>query len=272
MSTFQGELAVVDPLNKDIADNVNVSIINLLPSSLINNVTIDVGGKQCTDLSQSEYMYKSYMEHLFTYNRDAINSHEASSLFIPDFPNQYDIITSGTSKEIGHHLRSAIVKGSKKLQFCIPFTPDYFMADRYAPPGLAYTVKVYRNPDAFCLMGSADVIAKLTFSNLRLELVVVKLEDVVKKALLTKMATTPMLFPLVRNTMKTFHASTASTNFVVPSLFSGVLPRTIIFGMVSTKAYNGMMSVLCICMYCITFQLILQDLSLPTRSIFDISI
>ena len=232
-------MAIVDPFNKDLADNTNVSFVNLLPHALINNVTIDVGGKQCTDLSQSEYMYKSYMEHIFTYNRDAINSHQASALFFPDAAGQYDTVAAAQGVVTGHATRGTLARNSRKLQFCVPFTPDYFMADRYAPPGLAYTIKVYRNPDAFCLMGLADVRAKLTFYDLKLELVVVKLDDAVKRALLAKMATTPMLFPLVRNTMKTFHAAAASTNFTVPSLFSGVLPRTIIFGMVATKAYNG---------------------------------
>jgi hypothetical protein len=48
--------------NTVLPANENVSIVNLFASSLFKSFEVDIGGSVCSDLSNTNYNYKSYLE------------------------------------------------------------------------------------------------------------------------------------------------------------------------------------------------------------------
>lgn len=124
----------------------DVHLVNMFPQSLFKNIGASMNSNTITVVSTAAYMYKSYIETIFSYGQDAARTHLQSEMFGMDTPENYDNF-GGNS---GGRTRSVHV--GEDIYFSCPLHLDLMNLDRFLPNGQKLTIEFERNNDNFSLI------------------------------------------------------------------------------------------------------------------------
>ena len=126
-------------------DTDGVGICNLAGNSLFKNMEIQIGGNTIADLQNSHSNYKTYLETLLTYSREARNSHLNASCWQIDTAKYLDDVKYGVNTDTDKELNTqntGLVDRRKMIatpfDICFPLHFDFFNCDRLFPPGVSY--------------------------------------------------------------------------------------------------------------------------------------
>ena len=251
----------------------NVAPVNNFLHSLIKQVDVYLNGKQVTP-AMGTYAYRSYIETLLNYDVSTKNSQLSSALYFKDTPGQMDengalprsrtityvekdtngasgnkatpksvtLSAPGTGNQ-GFAKRHEFIKGSKKFVLSGPIFSDVFMGDRLLLNMLDLKVVLNRSSNAFCLMdknaGSNKVNPKVKLSDVILKIRKVKVDQSVSDATELILKQTPALYPVRRVECKALTIPAGLPSVRKDNIFSGIIPKSFVFGLVNANSYNG---------------------------------
>ena len=246
----------------------NVAPVNNFLHSLIKQADVYLNGKQVTP-AMGTYAYRSYIETLLNYDVSAKNSQLSSALYFKDTPGEMDsngalprsrtitynkaggsvaedtVVTlsaPGTGNQ-GFAKRHEFIKNSKQFVLSGPIFSDVFMSDRLLLNMLDLKVVLNRSSNAFCLMdintGSNKVNPKVKLTDVVLKIRKVKVDQSVSDATELILKQTPALYPIRRVECKALSIPSGLPNVRKDNIFSGIIPKSFVFGLVDANSYSG---------------------------------
>ena len=154
-----------------------------------------------------------------------------------------DYVAISTNKEkcnMGYIERRKIISESSLFDFYIPLCSDIFHSDKFLHPSVSLKILLRRSPTAFSLLSHNTEPYKIELSNLKLYTRFVQIHDnIVKKHKALIASDKPLRYPIERSTMKSFNIPKNNASMYISNMFSGILPKTIIIGMVENEAFYG---------------------------------
>ena len=140
----------------------------------------------------------------------------------------------------GYVSRRKIIGKSKYFDFYIPVCSDIFHSDKFLHPSIGVKILLRRSPEGFSLLADSDVAYKIELSNLKLYTRYVHIHDNIVKKHKALLGNDKVLrYPITRSTMKSYNIPKDNASMYISNMFSGILPRTIIIGMVLNEAFYG---------------------------------
>ena len=249
----------------------SVAPVNNFLHSLFKQVDVYLNGKQVTP-AMGTYAYHSYIETLLNYDVSAKKSQLSSALYFKDTPGEMDEVGAlpGTKTityvESDTHAGSAAPPKSFSLpvpgtgnqgfanrhrfiengnQFVLsgPIFSDVFMSDRLLLNILNLKVVLNRSPNAFCLMDKNEdgsmINPKVKLTDVVLKIRKVKVDQTVSDATEIMLKQTPALYPIRRVECKVITIPGNLPTVRQDNIFSGIIPNSFVFGLVSVDASNG---------------------------------
>jgi hypothetical protein len=244
-----GVCRIVKADGTNLAAAAPVSIVNMFPASLWKAIEVEVNGNVVSDLSSAHAHLKAYLETILSYGHDAQNTHLRAAMFQMDTVNQFDAPFDSPAdapenlalvRNVAAQTRQLVMKKSGKFDFMIPLSSDFLMSDRLLPPGVELKIRLIRNQDSLSIMSMEDNAAyTVVIDKLRLHMRLIELSPTLMHKHLSEWKTRPVLMPINRTVIRQYHISQGHASINIPSLFIGRLPKTVIVGMTTSKAYNG---------------------------------
>ena len=258
---------VTDPDGNDLTGGgqANVAPVNNFLHSLFRQVDVYLNGKQVTP-AMGTYAYRSYIETLLNYDVSAKKSQLSSAMYYKDTPGEMDnkgglperletkvtlkdgtvenkwITTAGTGNQ-GFAKRSEFIQDSKKFTLSGPIFSDVFMGDRLLLNGMTLKIVLNRSSNEFCLMDKNDdaskIKPKVRFTDVVLKIRKVKVDQAVSDATELLLLKSPAIYPIRRVECKTLTIPSGLSNTRMDNIFSGLIPKSFIFGLVDSNAYTG---------------------------------
>jgi hypothetical protein len=214
-----------------------VAPINLIGKTFFKQVKMYLSGKLVFD-SGDKYAYRSFLETELNYGFDAKSTHLQSSLYSNEAGRDIDEATNS-----GFIERAAMTKESNIIEVTAPLHADLFMQDRYLLSQTEMRLELHRNSNAFVLQCPTNV-ADIQLNVLQVKLYIRKVEvlDSVSIALEKTMLKYSAKYPIRRVVMMNLHVTNPARATPLNNLFSGQLPRRMIFGCIDGDAYRGVIN------------------------------
>ena len=246
----------------------NVAPVNNFLHSLFRQVDVYLNGKQVTP-AMGTYAYRSYIETLLNYDVSAKKSQLSSALYFKDTPGQMEevgalaqkksvkikpisadgsegaeetvSITVGGTGNQGFANRHKFIENGNQFVLSGPIFSDVFMSDRLLLNMLNLKVVLNRSPNAFCLMDKNDnaINPKVKLTDVVLKIRKVKVDQTVSDATEIMLKQTPALYPICRVECKVLTIPGNLPTVRQDNIFSGIIPNSFLFGLVSVDASNG---------------------------------
>ena len=248
----------------------SVAPVNNFLHSLFKQVDVYLNGKQVTP-AMGTYPYRSYIETLLNYDVSAKKSQLSSALYFKDTAGQMDeigalpqtkkvnikpvdsggnegaaetvsITTKGTGNQ-GFANRHKFIENGNQFVLSGPIFSDVFMSDRLLLNMLNLKVVLNRSPNTFCLMdknGQDSMInPKVKLTDVVLRIRKVKVDQAINDATETMLKQTPALYPIRCVECKVLTIPNSLPGVRQDNIFSGIIPKSFVFGLVDVDAANG---------------------------------
>ena len=232
---LEGCIEILNLAGATLTDTDINAYVNLLPQSLFKQIEVSVNNTQIADLSTPTYAFKSYIETVLTYPKDA----KETTLLLEHFnkdtlekENSFTLLNS-----ISFNKRNQFAKKGK-IYFSMLLHIDFFHSTKLLLPGCEIKLKFIRNSDNFSLLGDT-LQAKIKFHELKLMIRRVTVEPTIASKIEDAINKTPAIYPITQSKIKTFLIPKDVRQERISNIFRGVLPRSIIVGFVTTDAANG---------------------------------
>ena len=251
-------------------DQSNVAPVNNFLHSLFRQVDVYLNGKQVTP-AMGTYAYRSYIEILLNYDVSAKESQFSSALYYKDTATKMEetgtlewssqIVNYRTAAATLNDTTNASVKvyapptgnqGFAKrqkfiqngIQFVLsgPIFSDIFMTDRLLLNMLDLKVVLNRSTDSFSLMeiGNKPAIEpRIHLTDVVLKVRKVKVDQSVSDGVERMLKQTPALYPIRHVECKILTIPQNLPNTRQDNIFSGIIPKSFVFGLVQVDAATG---------------------------------
>ena len=220
----------------------NSTTIYLTYSTLTGKVTVHLKPK-CKLLLFGKMSHRAYLETLLNYGPSAKDSQLTAALYYKDTAGKMDIAdptTAGAAGNAGLRARYVFSKTSGTVEMTGPIFSDIFMSERLLLSYVDLKVILNRSSDEFCLMASEDDVdyrVKLTDAYLKIRKVKVNPSISVAHEIALKKG--PAIYPIRRVECKSFIVPAGNPSLRKDNLFNGMVPKTVVFGLVESEAFNG---------------------------------
>ena len=246
-------------------DQSNVAPVNNFLHSLFRQVDVYLNGKQVTP-AMGTYAYRSYIETLLNYDVSAKESQFSSALYYKDTATKmeatgslpttkvlnYKTAQSGTDASVKYYVTGTGNQGFAKrhqfiqngIQFVLsgPIFSDIFMTDRLLLNMMDLKVVLNRSTDSFSLMEIGNypkIEPKVHLTDVVLKIRKVKVDQPVSDGVERMLKQTPALYPIRRMECKILTIPQNLPNIRHDNIFSGIIPKSFVFGLVHVDAATG---------------------------------
>ena len=244
-------------------DQTNVAPVNNFLHSLFKQVDVYLNGKQVTP-AMGTYAYRSYIETLLNYDVSAKESQFSSALYYKDTAGKmeetgtlwssqvinYKAITGANASvkvyapptgNVGFAKRQKFIVNGNQFVLSGPIFSDIFMTDRLLLNMMDLKVVLNRSTDSFSLMDKNDtaIEPKVHFTDVVLKVRKVKVDQSVSDGVERMLKQTPALYPIRRVECKILTIPQNLPNTRQDNIFSGIIPKTFVFGLVHVDAATG---------------------------------
>ena len=248
----------------------NVAPVNNFLHSLFKQVDVYLNGKQVTP-AMGTYAYRSYIETLLNYDVSAKKSQLSSALYFKDTAGKMDengrlpspktmnikiyddnganaadetvSVTIPGAGNQGFANRHKFIENGNQFVLSGPIFSDVFMSDRLLLNMLNLKVVLNRSTNAFCLMDMNDknsmINPKVKLTDVVLRIRKVKVDPAINDATEITLKQTPALYPIRRVECKILTIPNGLPGVRQDNIFSGVIPKSFVFGLVNVDASNG---------------------------------
>ena len=226
--------------NLDAATKIGPA--NLWLHSLFSQVDIQLNGKLVTP-SVNTYPYKAYLETLLSYGSDAKESQLTSELWYLDSPPMDEVDPLAADDDAGNNEgfaeRGKFISASKSVEMIGRLHCDIFQQDRYLLNKVDMHIKLIRSPEQFHLMADGTAY-KTIIEDAVMYVRKVKINPTLVNEHNKQMSTGHLVkYPVRRGVVSTFTISQGSMSVNKDNVIMGQLPRRVVVGLVSNKAFNG---------------------------------
>jgi hypothetical protein len=223
----------------DLAADAKVGPVNNWMHSLFSQVDLQINGKLISP-SVNTYPYKAYLETLLSYGSDAKAGQLGSDMWFMDNGNVEAFDPYNTDPiNTGFKARSNLVSESTAVEMMGRLHCDLFQQDRYLLNGVDLSIKLIRSPVSFHLMGDA-VTYNTVIEDVALFVRKVKLNPSIPlehNKMLNQGRN--VKYPIRRGVVTTFTISQGNMSINKDNVILGQLPRRVIVGLVTNRAFNG---------------------------------
>ena len=230
---LQAEVAAAEGRAAVAAEDVTV--VNMAPASLFRSVDVDISGQMVSFISTGMAQYKTFLETILSYNKDA-NTLEPAR-FRMDTTGQCD-----TWNNQGALARREWISGSKEMDFNIPLSSDVLRINKYLPDQMSMNITISKTSDAFVLWAPAANNAnyRIKITELKLTCRRIQMRREWLSAMRTRLDRGDRLrYPLVRTIIKPLSLSAGDKVRSLHDVFRGRIPNTVIVGFVRHVAQSG---------------------------------
>jgi len=221
-----------DGRNLEVTDDVDP--INLLGKTFFKQVTVKLSDKEIYN-SGSLYAYRAYIETLLNISQPAKGSRLEKEGFKKDKAGEFDTNTNTSATDRG--TRYGL---SKEVELIAPVHCDFFMQPRPLIENCQLEMQLHRNSDNFCLMSWTNSY-KIKVIDLRWWVWRFSVQDSLGLATERIMLQHGQLaqYPIRKVKVINRHINMGTQSLNENSVFTGQLPRRVVFGLVSSSAFNG---------------------------------
>lgn len=236
-SYFYLEVKITKQDGTDIDAGEAVGPVNLLAHSLFQKADIMLNDVLVSN-SSNLYHYRAYLETLLSYNNDAKTSQLSCALYSKDKAGKMDNIANDNT---GLVKRRTYTDASKTVPLIFRLHADVFLQNRYLLNGVDLKVNLTRNSNSLVLMAAANSAYKLKIqqASFFVRKVLVNKGLMLKHISLLEKQLKPAIYPIRKVEMKSYNIATGSLSWKEESLFSGILPRRIVIGLIGAAAFAG---------------------------------
>ena len=262
--TVTGKVTKPDGTKLSGGSQANVAPVNNFLHSLFRQVDVYLNGKQVTP-AMGTYAYRSYIETLLNYDVSAKESQFSSALYYKDTAGQMDatgalrssqtinyknvsgqnasvkVYAPGTGNQ-GFAKRHQFITNGNQFVLSGPIFSDIFMTDRLLLNMMDLKVVLNRSTDTFSLMeigNSSPIQPRVHLTDVVLKIRKVKVDQAVSDGVERMLKQTPALYPIRRVECKILTIPEQLPNIRQDNIFSGIIPKSFVFGLVDVDAYNG---------------------------------
>jgi len=133
LTRLEGQLQISRVDNVALADTDVVIPVNSIANTIFRQIEVELNGVQVADLSSPTYHYKSYIETLLTYGKDAKRGSLANAFYTKEVPGQEEQLVA--DQAMYRERRQWLRADNGKLNFSTPLYIDFFDTHRYLIPG-----------------------------------------------------------------------------------------------------------------------------------------
>ena len=207
--------------------------INLIGKTFFKQVKCFIANKLIYD-SSDKYAYRAFLETELNYGIDSKDSHVQSAFYYKENGMKIDTKDNESFKQ-----RSVFFKDDAIVEVMAPLHIDLFLQDRYLINYIDLRIELHKNSDNFVLQCCEDATLQLEILKMKWYVRKVEILDSVNLALESVMKTSTIKYPIRRVQMTNLHVANPARETPHVALFSGQLPRRIVFGCIEGDAYRG---------------------------------
>lgn len=224
----------------NLADKEQVAPVNLWGHALISRSDVYLN-ETLTSKDNALQPYKAYMAITVGYGSEAKVSWLQAEGGYQDAPgNSFDSVTTKPSTNGGFIQRSELAAKSAVVDLVVKPHIDLFMQARPLPPNTNLRIKLYRTPVKFNTMADGSKQFKVKIISASLYLRIIKVDEHVSMIHREKLMNNGRyVYPIRRIVMKSFTITSGVLDHTRPNLLNGQLPRLILMGITTNKAFNG---------------------------------
>lgn len=216
-------LHILVKINRATA-NQNVAPVNNFLHSMFSQVDVFLNQRNISPPS-TRYSYRSYIEKLLTYGKEAKNTHLQTSMWYKDTGGQMDTITSEDNVEnAGYQARKRIAGNGEIFELYGYLHCDLFNQDKYMLNGVELSVRLVKEKPEFCLMSNLPG-ATLEILDANLFVRKVRINPSILIAHTRTLALAPARYPITRVEIKTITINAGVQSKSVDNLFIGQIPK-----------------------------------------------
>jgi hypothetical protein len=229
---------LVDEKGDPINDQVVVAPVNNFAHSLYQQVQVEYNNTPVNSPVNS-YSYLAYLSTLLNYGSEAKETHLKSCLWSKDTAEEFDnlIVDVKQKHNKGFIDRKEQVVGGKQFELYSRLHVDAFNTDRLLLNLVDIKIKLTKQKNSFCLLGDPKVRVKFLQAILYVRKVLINPDVVVAHQKL--METNNAQYPIRRTEMKNFPIVKGLSKIIINNLTNGTVPYRVIFGLVSSQAFEG---------------------------------
>ena len=151
-------------------------------------------------------------------------------------------VSAGTGNQ-GFAKRHKFIENGNQFVLSGPIFADIFMTDRLLLNMMDLKVVLNRSTDAFCLMEigneSSPIEPRVHLTDVVLKIRKVKVDQPISDGVERMLKQTPALYPIRRVKCKILTIPANLPNVRQDNIFSGIIPKTFVVGLVHVDAYSG---------------------------------
>ena len=212
----------------------NVGPVNNFLHSLFSQVEVSFNQKIVTPPCNG-YSYRAYIENLLNYGQDSKNSHIQSVCWYDDTAGKMDDLKDENDGLQGRRL---MLNANKSIDMIGHLHSDVFNQNKFLLNGVDLKVRLIKARPAFALMDETGT-HYVHFDEATLHIRRVKISPGVLIAHANTLSKTTAKYDLTGVDVKSVVISQEILNHTIDSVIIGQIPKRIILGFVSNKAFNG---------------------------------
>ena len=238
----QARVTKPDGLDLTVEDDNLVVPENLFLHTLFSEVDVSLNGV-LVSTSSNTYPYRSYIETLLNYGRDAKDTQLASSMFYTSKTSPYPFSADNMTSDVKE--RKKRIQRSKLIDMMSRLHADIFTQQKYMINNVDVRLRFIRSKNSFALLALPGIDNqsikdyKIQISQASLFVRKVKVNPSIALAHAKALQTTTCKYPYNKCLVQCFSVPQGNLNIVQDNLFLNQKPSRIVIGLVDSVAFNG---------------------------------
>jgi hypothetical protein len=212
--------------------------VNLALHSLWNQVDVSLGGRLMTQAT-GMYPYKSVIQTLLNYGKEAKETQLVAQGFYQEKGKEMDVITAAGNVAVAK--KNILFGESKSVDFEGPLMEDVFHMNRFLLNNVEVSLKLYPSRPEFYIMGTVveNKKFKVLLEDIAFKVCMVRVSPGVILGHAKALETRNALYNYMRCETKSYSIPQGTHSFNLDNVFQLSRPSRLVFGLVSSEAYNG---------------------------------
>ena len=214
--------------------------VNYFSGALFKNVILTINQKTISD-SDNLYPYRSFIEHMLTYNDDYKKEQGALAFFYKDTGDYNEMTHIDPAHNKGAAARLELTKHGKEFEVFVRIHCDLFNQSKLLPGDVPIHLKFIRSETNFALMANEQERKyKINLQKAVLFVKKVTVTDSFLQALNETRSTEIMKYPMKKIVMKyKTHPRNMSELQCLRLIADAPIPKRIIMGLIDARGFDG---------------------------------
>ena len=227
----------------DLAGTDIVAPVNNILWSVFSHATVSINKELISGLTQENIAYKAYLENLISFSPEKLRTGQATGGFVMDKAKYFEGTSSGSGANASFNTRKNWIALSKTVQVIDRLPIDCLQLDGLFPPRIPIDITLHKSKTDFHLMSNQTTNAtakyKLIIKKLKLHVNYIDLSLEHRAQHMSLWEKNPFSLPFSKVVVKHKQFARGLSSLDFDSCFNGILPNTVVCGMVDSSAFDG---------------------------------